>query len=110
MAKPNSIKGDSVVVIGLGRFGSAVAQSLVRMGHDVMGIDAEEEDAASRKDASGWRLEPGLRATARGITARSTAPGEDEVIDGNAIAAVITPTLVLSCQPPPASRLVRWRR
>lgn len=36
-------KGDSVVVIGLGRFGSAVAQSLMRLGHDVMGIDADPE-------------------------------------------------------------------
>jgi trk system potassium uptake protein TrkA len=35
-------KGDSVVVIGLGRFGSSVAQSLVRLGHDVMGIDRDE--------------------------------------------------------------------
>lgn len=35
--------GDSVVVIGLGRFGGAVAQSLVRMGHDVMGIDQRED-------------------------------------------------------------------
>lgn len=34
-------KGDSVVVIGLGRFGSAVAQSLTRLGHDVMGIDKD---------------------------------------------------------------------
>ncbi|MEN3277202.1 MAG: trk/ktr system potassium uptake protein [Massilia sp.] len=34
---------DSVVVIGLGRFGGAVAQSLVRLGHDVMGIDRKEE-------------------------------------------------------------------
>ncbi|SPA33049.1 putative potassium uptake protein [Cupriavidus taiwanensis] len=33
--------GDSVVVIGLGRFGSAVAQSLMRLGHDVMGIDKD---------------------------------------------------------------------
>ena len=32
-------KSDSVVVIGLGRFGSSVAQSLMRLGHDVMGID-----------------------------------------------------------------------
>jgi trk system potassium uptake protein TrkA len=31
------------VVIGLGRFGGAVAESLVRLGHDVLGID---EDAA----------------------------------------------------------------
>ena len=36
-------KGDSVVVIGLGRFGGAVAQSLMRMGHDVMGIDRDAE-------------------------------------------------------------------
>lgn len=36
-------KGDSVVVIGLGRFGSSVAQSLMRLGHDVMGIDRDAE-------------------------------------------------------------------
>ena len=35
--------GDSVVVIGLGRFGGAVAQSLMSMGHDVMGIDRIDE-------------------------------------------------------------------
>lgn len=35
--------GDSVVVIGLGRFGGSVAQSLYRLGHEVLGID---EDAA----------------------------------------------------------------
>ncbi|WP_314439174.1 potassium channel family protein [Massilia timonae] len=34
---------DSVVVIGLGRFGGAVAQSLMRLGHDVMGIDTRED-------------------------------------------------------------------
>ncbi|MGF6932935.1 trk system potassium uptake protein TrkA [Paraburkholderia sp. UCT70] len=36
-------KSDSVVVIGLGRFGCAVAQSLLRLGHDVMGIDRDEQ-------------------------------------------------------------------
>lgn len=30
---------DNVVVIGLGRFGSAVAASLTRLGHEVLGID-----------------------------------------------------------------------
>ncbi len=30
---------DSVVVIGLGRFGSAVAQSLTRLGHEVLALD-----------------------------------------------------------------------
>ena len=43
MAKAPPPRSDSVVVIGLGRFGGAVAESLVRLGHDVLGID---EDAA----------------------------------------------------------------
>ena len=34
---------DNVVVIGLGRFGVAVADSLVRLGHDVLGIDTSPE-------------------------------------------------------------------
>ncbi len=34
---------NNVVVIGLGRFGGAVAQSLVRLGHDVLAIDQNEE-------------------------------------------------------------------
>lgn len=61
-------------------------------------IDAEDEEGAAteRSYASGWRLAPGLRLTARGITARATAPGEDEVIDGNAFAVVATPSLVLT--------------
>ncbi len=60
------------------------------------GIDDETDETAATAPASDWRIDPGLRLTARGITARSTAPGEDEVIDGNAIAAVITPSLVLT--------------
>jgi len=36
-------KGDSVVVVGLGRFGEAVARSLMELGHDVMGIDYAAE-------------------------------------------------------------------
>jgi trk system potassium uptake protein TrkA len=34
-----SVAGDSVAVIGLGRFGGQVAASLVRLGHEVLGID-----------------------------------------------------------------------
>jgi len=34
---------DSVLVIGLGRFGAAVAQSLISLGHEVMGIDTNED-------------------------------------------------------------------
>lgn len=38
---------NSVVVLGLGRFGMAVAGSLVRLGHDVLGID-ENPDTVQR--------------------------------------------------------------
>ena len=43
MADNNVPRGDSVVVIGLGRFGSAVAESLVRLGHEVLGIDSNPD-------------------------------------------------------------------
>lgn len=36
-------KSDSVVVVGLGRFGSGVAHSLTEMGHDVLGIDSDAD-------------------------------------------------------------------
>ncbi|WP_058833819.1 potassium channel family protein [Luteimonas abyssi] len=36
-------RGDSVAVIGLGRYGSAVATSLLRLGHEVLGIDEDAE-------------------------------------------------------------------
>lgn len=34
--------GESVVVLGLGRFGGAVASELVRLGYDVLGVDVDE--------------------------------------------------------------------
>jgi trk system potassium uptake protein len=37
--KHDSRRGDSVVVIGLGRFGGSVASSLAHLGHEVLGID-----------------------------------------------------------------------
>ena len=39
----NIASNDNVVVIGLARFGGAVAESLVRLGHDVLGIDKNPE-------------------------------------------------------------------
>jgi trk system potassium uptake protein TrkA len=35
----NSAKADNVVVVGLGRFGGSVAESLVNLGHEVLGVD-----------------------------------------------------------------------
>lgn len=48
MVEPASDRG--VVVIGLGRFGGAVAESLVRLGHDVLGIDESAEIAQEWSD------------------------------------------------------------
>jgi trk system potassium uptake protein len=39
LARPRPAAASTVLVVGLGRFGSAVAQSLIRMGHEVLGID-----------------------------------------------------------------------
>lgn len=38
-----SAPADSIVVIGLGRFGTAVARSLVELGHDVLAIDSRND-------------------------------------------------------------------
>ncbi len=38
-----SPQGDSVVVIGMGRFGKSVATSLAQLGHEVLGIDESAE-------------------------------------------------------------------
>lgn len=43
MARAGAFKQDNIVVIGLGRFGGAVAESLVRLGHEVLGIDEDLE-------------------------------------------------------------------
>jgi trk system potassium uptake protein TrkA len=46
---PSSIS-NNVAVIGLGRFGGAVADTLVRLGHDVLGIDEDAEVVQSWAD------------------------------------------------------------
>lgn len=58
-------RGDSVVVIGLGRFGGAVAHSLMELGHDVMGIDVEAEPVQRWAD----RLTHAVQADATDVAA-----------------------------------------
>ena len=41
MADDKPTPGDNVVVIGLGRFGSAVAESLIELGYEVLGVDSD---------------------------------------------------------------------
>lgn len=43
MAKKNQASTHQVAVIGLGRFGAALAMELVDTGHDVLGIDVSED-------------------------------------------------------------------
>ncbi|GAA0599185.1 TrkA family potassium uptake protein [Craurococcus roseus] len=50
MAKAPSLISNNVAVIGLGRFGGAVAETLVRLGHDVLGIDEDAEVVQSWAD------------------------------------------------------------
>jgi trk system potassium uptake protein TrkA len=47
--RPGS-RRQGIVVIGLGRFGGAVAESLVHLGHDVLGIDENAEVTQSWSD------------------------------------------------------------
>lgn len=46
-AEPLFDRADSVVVIGLGRFGASVATSLVQLGHDVLALDSNEDTVQS---------------------------------------------------------------
>ncbi|WP_341481923.1 TrkA family potassium uptake protein [Halopseudomonas nanhaiensis] len=39
--KKRTFKSDGVAVLGLGRFGSAVADSLLSLGHEVLGVDID---------------------------------------------------------------------
>ncbi len=41
MARPKNQISNNVVVVGLGRFGGAVAQSLTRLGHEVLAIEED---------------------------------------------------------------------
>ena len=48
--KRSSTGSQAVVVIGLGRFGTAVAETLVELGHDVLGIDESGVRVAGLRD------------------------------------------------------------
>ncbi|MFC5528538.1 potassium channel family protein [Cohnella yongneupensis] len=37
------MKANQFIIIGLGRFGSSIGQELIRLGHEVLGVDRDEE-------------------------------------------------------------------
>lgn len=80
----------ALAVSGLGLATPAVAKAAA----DQAGAKLENAPAIEKK--SGWTVDPALSLAARGISARSTAPAEDDVIDSNALALIATPSLVLT--------------
>ncbi|MFM7025115.1 MAG: potassium channel family protein [Limnohabitans sp.] len=66
-------QGDSVLVIGLGRFGGAVAHSLMQLGHDVMGIDRDAEPVQAWAD----RLTHAVQADATNVQVLRQLGGAD---------------------------------
>jgi trk system potassium uptake protein len=48
--RPTAQLGE-VMVIGLGRFGSSLAHTLMDMGHEVLGVDADDEMVAQHRDS-----------------------------------------------------------
>ena len=91
-----SDKRQPVLVIGLGRFGTAVARSLSRMGHEVLGIDNAED----RVQALAEQLTQVVQADTTDIEALrrlGTADFRDAVVGiGSDIEASVLTVLALS--------------
>jgi trk system potassium uptake protein TrkA len=87
--------GSEVIVIGLGRFGSSLADTLVELGHEVMGVDA---DATIVQDALG-RLSHAVQMDATNATALAQLGAKDFAVAvvaiGNDIEASILTTAAL---------------
>lgn len=86
---------EPVIVIGLGRFGSAVACTLERMGHEVLGVDTDPDTVRAHKE----ELTQVVEADATDIeTLRSLRAAEFEtgvVAIGSAIEASLLTVLAL---------------
>ena len=69
---------DSIIVVGLGRFGGAVAESLARLGHDVLGVDEDPEIVQHWSD----RLTHVVQADSTNVEAlrRLGAPGFNHAV------------------------------
>jgi trk system potassium uptake protein TrkA len=69
----------SMAVVGLGRFGSAVAEALSDLGHDVIGVDSDEEKVRSLSDTLGHVMQ--LDATdEKALTAAGVSDVEIAVV------------------------------
>jgi trk system potassium uptake protein len=50
LASPSKVPDNGVLVVGLGRFGTALATTLVELGHEVLGVDADAENVQRNAD------------------------------------------------------------
>ena len=46
----SNVPDNGVLVVGLGRFGSALAETLVNLGHEVLGVDSDAENVQRNAD------------------------------------------------------------
>ena len=46
----SNVPDNGVLVVGLGRFGSALAQTLVDLGHEVLGVDSDPNNVQHNAD------------------------------------------------------------
>ena len=47
----SNVPDNGILVVGLGRFGSALAETLVNLGHEVLGVDSDAENVQRNADA-----------------------------------------------------------
>jgi trk system potassium uptake protein TrkA len=99
--RPNKNRGETILVIGLGRFGIAVASSLIRMGHEVLGVDADIHQVQENAD----RLTHVLQADSTSPEAlRQIGVGDFKTvviaIGGDIEASILTALAVIEAEVP----------
>jgi hypothetical protein len=55
-----------------------------------------EATGSAATTASGWQIDPGLRLTVRAISTEASVQADDEIIEGDAFAFVVVPSLTLT--------------
>src|SRR4029077_2899723 len=92
-----------VNVFGLGYVGSVTAACLAKAGHEVIGVDIDEEKVAMINDSASPVVEPGLSALISEVVAagrlRATISTPDALGDA---------TIAQLCGGPPVRRPTRW--
>ncbi len=86
----------TALAITVSAFGLAQAANATALQAQTESDSETEAETPADTTTSGWRLDPGLRLTARAISAEASVRAEDEAIDGDALAFVAVPSLALT--------------